>query len=147
MATPVQQPPQSGSGKRKGKAHYVPAKRARRCDGGGPRQLEPGLQGILITCNMNERRCVEEAYSLLNEYGEDMYGPEKVQAWGGRSAARALKKEGRLEGLLPLHACASFLGSVAAKGRGLAGVPGPSRWEILAPGAFLLIVHRSGFHL
>ncbi|XP_015101453.2 THUMP domain-containing protein 1 [Vicugna pacos] len=77
MATPLQQPPQPGGGKRKGKAQYVQAKRARRCEGGGPRQLEPGLQGILITCNMNERKCVEEAYSLLNEYGDDMYGPEK----------------------------------------------------------------------
>lgn len=77
MEAPVQQPPQPGGGKRKGKAQYVQAKRARRCDAGGPRQLEPGLQGILITCNMNERKCVEEAYSLLNEYGDDMYGPEK----------------------------------------------------------------------
>ncbi|XP_008059392.1 THUMP domain-containing protein 1 [Carlito syrichta] len=77
MAAPVQQPTQPGGGKRKGKAQYVLAKRARRCDAGGPRQLEPGLQGILITCNMNERKCVEEAYSLLNEYGDDMYGPEK----------------------------------------------------------------------
>lgn len=80
MSTPIQQPPQTSGGKRKGKAQYVQAKRARRCDGGGPRQLEPGLQGILITCNMNERKCVEEAYSLLNEYGDDMYGPEKVRA-------------------------------------------------------------------
>ncbi|KAM5227718.1 THUMP domain-containing protein 1 [Ctenodactylus gundi] len=78
MASPDQQPPQpGGGGKRKGKAQYVQAKRARRGDTGGPRQLEPGLQGILITCNMNERKCVEEAYSLLNEYGDDMYGPEK----------------------------------------------------------------------
>ncbi|XP_065780533.1 THUMP domain-containing protein 1 isoform X1 [Muntiacus reevesi] len=77
MAARIQQSPQPGGGKRKGKAQYVQAKRARRWDGGGPRQLEPGLQGILITCNMNERKCVEEAYSLLNEYGDDMYGPEK----------------------------------------------------------------------
>ncbi|XP_008571601.1 PREDICTED: THUMP domain-containing protein 1 [Galeopterus variegatus] len=77
MATPVQQPPQPGGGKRRGKVQYVQAKRARRCDAGGPRQLEPGLQGILITCNMNERKCVEEAYSLLSEYGDDLYGPEK----------------------------------------------------------------------
>ncbi|MBZ3875026.1 THUMP domain-containing protein 1 [Sciurus carolinensis] len=76
MAEPVQQPPQPSGGKRKGKAQYVQAKRARRGEA-GPRQLEPGLQGILITCNMNERKCVEEAYSLLNEYGDDMYGPEK----------------------------------------------------------------------
>ncbi|KAM8777570.1 LOW QUALITY PROTEIN: THUMP domain-containing protein 1 [Rhynchonycteris naso] len=83
MASPGQQSPQGGSGggggagKRKAKAQYVQAKRARRCEGGGPRQLEPGLQGILITCNMNERKCVEEAYSLLNEYGDALYGPEK----------------------------------------------------------------------
>ncbi|XP_042758912.1 THUMP domain-containing protein 1-like [Panthera leo] len=77
MVAPVQQPPQSSGGKRKGKARYVQAKRARRCDGGGPPQLEPGLQGILITCDTNERKCVEEAYSLLNEYGDDVYGPEK----------------------------------------------------------------------
>ncbi|XP_006892711.1 PREDICTED: THUMP domain-containing protein 1 [Elephantulus edwardii] len=77
MADSGQQPPRPESGKRKSKAVYVQAKRARRGDAGGPRQLEPGLQGILITCNMNERKCVEEAYSLLNEYGDDMYGPEK----------------------------------------------------------------------
>ncbi|KAL1774571.1 THUMP domain-containing protein 1 [Sigmodon hispidus] len=77
MAAPTQECPQPVGGKRKGKAQFLPAKRARRGDAGGPRQLEPGLQGILITCNMNERKCVEEAYSLLNEYGDDMYGPEK----------------------------------------------------------------------
>ncbi|KAK2488684.1 hypothetical protein MC885_018511, partial [Smutsia gigantea] len=102
MATPLQQPPQAGGGKRKGKAQYVQAKRARRSDGSGPRQLEPGLQGILITCNMNERKCVEEAYSLLNEYGDDLYGPEKFtdkdeQPSGsegeGDDVETALKKE------------------------------------------------------
>lgn len=77
MADCAQQPAQAGGGKRKNRAQYVQAKRARRCDGGGPRQLEPGLQGILITCNMNERKCVEEAYSLLNEYGDDIYVGQK----------------------------------------------------------------------
>ncbi|XP_069503272.1 THUMP domain-containing protein 1 [Ambystoma mexicanum] len=43
----------------------------------GARQLEAGMQGILITCNMNERKCVGEAYSLLNAYAEELYGPEK----------------------------------------------------------------------
>nr|XP_045010332.1 THUMP domain-containing protein 1-like [Jaculus jaculus] len=76
VASPAQRAPQPGGGKRKGKAQYVQAKRARRGDAGG-RQLEPGLQGVLITCNVNERKCVEEAYSLLNEYGDDLYGPEK----------------------------------------------------------------------
>ncbi|XP_044516235.1 THUMP domain-containing protein 1 [Gracilinanus agilis] len=78
MAAAAEQPTHTGGVKRRGKAQYVQAKRARRGGGGGgPRQLEPGLQGILITCNMNERKCVEEAYSLLNEYGDDLYGPEK----------------------------------------------------------------------
>lgn len=89
MATTAQQSPQPVGGKRKGKSQFLPAKRARRGDAGGPRQLEPGLQGILITCNMNERKCVEEAYSLLNEYGDDMYGPEKVRASGRTSRPRA----------------------------------------------------------
>ncbi|XP_019505456.1 PREDICTED: THUMP domain-containing protein 1 [Hipposideros armiger] len=102
MASPVQQPLQSGGSKRKGKAQYMQAKRARRCDGGGPRQLEPGLQGILITCNMNERKCVGEAYNLLNEYGDDLFGPEKFsdkdqQPSGSKGedddAEAALKKE------------------------------------------------------
>ncbi|NXG84553.1 THUM1 protein, partial [Stercorarius parasiticus] len=39
--------------------------------------LEAGMRGILITCNMNERKCVGEAYSLLGEYGDLLYGPEQ----------------------------------------------------------------------
>ncbi|KAK2097650.1 THUMP domain-containing protein 1 [Saguinus oedipus] len=99
MAAPAQQPTQPGGGKRKGKAQYVLAKRARRCDAGGPHQLEPGLQGILITCNMNERKCVEEAYSLLNEYGDDMYGPEKVPVLGLVGLLAGLAGGGRAGGL------------------------------------------------
>lgn len=44
----------------------------------GSRELEVGMQGILITCNMNERKCTAEAFNLLNEYAEKLYGPEKV---------------------------------------------------------------------
>ncbi|NWX95692.1 THUM1 protein, partial [Nothoprocta ornata] len=51
------------------------AARAKRARGG--RQLEAGMRGILITCNMNERKCVGEAYSLLGEYGDLLYGPEQ----------------------------------------------------------------------
>ncbi|KAM4632133.1 THUMP domain-containing protein 1 [Discoglossus pictus] len=61
-------------GRKRGKAQYVGnAKRQKGC-----RQLEVGMQGILITCNMNERKCVGEAYSLLNEYGDQLYGAEKL---------------------------------------------------------------------
>ncbi|KAH0631914.1 hypothetical protein JD844_019815 [Phrynosoma platyrhinos] len=61
--------------KRRSKGPFLPA--AKRSRPGGSRQLEPGMCGILITCNMNERKCVAEAYSLLGEYGEQLYGPEK----------------------------------------------------------------------
>lgn len=57
---------------------------AKRARPGGRCQLEAGMCGILITCNMNERKCVAEAYSLLGEYGEQLYGPEQVRP-GGRS--------------------------------------------------------------
>ncbi|KAM4698525.1 THUMP domain-containing protein 1 [Rhinophrynus dorsalis] len=61
-------------GKKRGKAQYCGnAKRRKRY-----RQLEVGMQGILITCNMNERKCVSEAYSLLNEYGDLLYGAEQL---------------------------------------------------------------------
>ncbi|XP_044130407.1 THUMP domain-containing protein 1 [Bufo gargarizans] len=60
-------------GKKRAKTQYVG--NAKRHKG---RQLEVGMQGILITCNMNERKCVAEAYSLLNEYGELLYGAEKL---------------------------------------------------------------------
>ncbi|XP_072125104.1 THUMP domain-containing protein 1 isoform X1 [Mobula birostris] len=43
----------------------------------GSRELEAGMQGLLITCNMNERKCTAEAYSLLYEYADQLYGPEK----------------------------------------------------------------------
>lgn len=36
------------------------------------------MEGILITCNMNERKCTAEAFNLLNEYADKLYGPEKV---------------------------------------------------------------------
>ncbi|RXN31762.1 THUMP domain-containing 1 [Labeo rohita] len=43
----------------------------------GSRELEVGAQGVLITCNMNARKCTSEAYSLLNEYADALYGPEQ----------------------------------------------------------------------
>nr|XP_040043445.1 THUMP domain-containing protein 1 [Gasterosteus aculeatus aculeatus] len=45
----------------------------------GCRELEVGMQGILITCNMNERKCTAEAFNLLNEYADELLGPEKLQ--------------------------------------------------------------------
>lgn len=44
----------------------------------GSRELEPGALGVLVTCNMNERKCTSEVFSLLNEYADALYGPEQV---------------------------------------------------------------------
>ncbi|KAG7222565.1 hypothetical protein INR49_016162 [Caranx melampygus] len=61
------------------------------------------MEGILITCNMNERKCTAEAFNLLNEYADKLYGPEKMQDDAGSSSEEeeaeeedvdvALKKE------------------------------------------------------
>ncbi|NXG56436.1 THUM1 protein, partial [Hemiprocne comata] len=68
--------PMAPARKRRPKGHLAAAGRAKRPRSGG-RQLEAGMRGILITCNMNERKCVGEAYSLLGEYGDLLYGPEQ----------------------------------------------------------------------
>ncbi|GCB73306.1 hypothetical protein scyTo_0002467 [Scyliorhinus torazame] len=65
----------------------------------GSRELEVGMQGLLITCNMNEKKCTAEAYSLLNEYADQLYGPEKFVEESNSEdeedddAETALKKE------------------------------------------------------
>ncbi|CAM4460550.1 unnamed protein product [Leuciscus chuanchicus] len=65
----------------------------------GSRELEVGAQGVLITCNMNERKCTSEAFSLLNEYADALYGPEQPtdclseDEEGDEDAEAALKKE------------------------------------------------------
>ncbi|KAJ0033130.1 hypothetical protein NQD34_000237 [Periophthalmus magnuspinnatus] len=51
----------------------------------GSRELEVGMQGVLITCNMNERKCTSEAFNLLSEYADVLYGPEKLQSTEGSS--------------------------------------------------------------
>nr|XP_020655235.1 THUMP domain-containing protein 1 [Pogona vitticeps] len=43
----------------------------------GPPGSWAPMAAVEITCNMNERKCVAEAYSLLGEYGELLYGPEQ----------------------------------------------------------------------
>uniref|UniRef100_A0A670ZJT4 THUMP domain-containing protein n=1 Tax=Pseudonaja textilis TaxID=8673 RepID=A0A670ZJT4_PSETE len=79
------------------KGQYLQA--AKRPRPAGRRQLEAGMCGILITCNMNERKCVAEAYSLLGEYGEQLYGPEQVSPGAGGEATEG---RGGLPGWLSL---------------------------------------------
>lgn len=41
--------------------------------------LECGMKGFLCTCNFREKDCVREAYNLLNEYADKLYGVETKQ--------------------------------------------------------------------
>ena len=38
------------------------------------------MKGFLITCNNREKEAVKEAYNLLNEYADKLYGPEQVMS-------------------------------------------------------------------
>lgn len=62
--------------RKRSKKRYVAGHQGKRWK--GSRELEVGMQGILITCNMNERKCTAEAFNLLNEYADKLYGLEKV---------------------------------------------------------------------
>lgn len=67
---------EASDAKKRSKKRYGAGHQSKRWK--GSRELEVGMQGILITCNMNERKCTAEAFNLLNEYAEKLYGPEKV---------------------------------------------------------------------
>ncbi|XP_058943579.2 THUMP domain-containing protein 1-like [Pocillopora verrucosa] len=54
------------------KAFYVGNKKKKR----GQELLAPGMKGVLVTCNERENLCVREAYNVLNEYADKLYGPE-----------------------------------------------------------------------
>uniref|UniRef100_T1JK63 THUMP domain-containing protein n=1 Tax=Strigamia maritima TaxID=126957 RepID=T1JK63_STRMM len=43
-------------------------------------ELTPGVRGFIVTCNNNkERNCIREAYDLLNEFADKLYGPESAE--------------------------------------------------------------------
>ncbi|XP_013117466.2 THUMP domain-containing protein 1 homolog [Stomoxys calcitrans] len=43
--------------------------------------LEAGHKGFIATCNFNEKDCVRECYNILNQYADDLYGPEDSTAF------------------------------------------------------------------
>ncbi|XP_048763245.1 THUMP domain-containing protein 1-like [Ostrea edulis] len=62
-------------GKKRPKSYYI------KCANKKPKRdvwkLEAGMRGFIITCNNNEKGAVREAYNILNEYADKLYGPEK----------------------------------------------------------------------
>ncbi|XP_061392792.1 THUMP domain-containing protein 1 homolog [Musca vetustissima] len=41
--------------------------------------LEVGHKGFLATCNFQEKDCVRECYNILNQYADELYGPETFE--------------------------------------------------------------------
>ncbi len=64
-----------GRGQKRKKGYYKQCanKKMRRKD------LDADMRGFLITCNMRESDARREAYSVLNEYADKLYGPEQVR--------------------------------------------------------------------
>ncbi len=66
-----------GKKRKRDKAYY--RKCAKKQKGSKPaHHLEPGLRGFLLTCNNREQEARRDAYSLLNEHANQLYGPEMV---------------------------------------------------------------------
>lgn len=42
--------------------------------------LEVGQCGFLATCNFREKDCIREAYNVLNQYADELYGPKDKDA-------------------------------------------------------------------
>lgn len=63
------------SSNRKRKRHYyINSSNSKKAK--GFEELKSGVKGFLITCGSDERRTTLEAYALLNEYADKLYGPE-----------------------------------------------------------------------
>lgn len=43
--------------------------------------LESGMKGFLCTCNFSEKECVRDAYKLLNEFADEIYGPDTTKVY------------------------------------------------------------------
>ncbi|XP_012342033.1 THUMP domain-containing protein 1 homolog [Apis florea] len=41
--------------------------------------LEPGMKGFLCTCNFSEKECVRDAYKILNEFADEIYGLDSIK--------------------------------------------------------------------
>ena len=74
MADTQQGAPQN-RGKKRPKSYYVRAKEGKRIRRDA--MLTVGMRGVLLTCNHGVKPCVKEAYNLLAEYADQLYGPEK----------------------------------------------------------------------
>lgn len=73
----------SGKGKKRPKSYYLKCAHKKVKKG---HSLDVNMKGFLVTCNGNEKQAVREMYNLLNEYGDKLYGQEKVSLINYRSS-------------------------------------------------------------
>lgn len=60
--------------------------------------LGPDMVGFMCTCNYNERDCVREAYNVLNEFADKLYGKESLDSTVTKSqpeSAESALEDGR----------------------------------------------------
>lgn len=48
--------------------------------------LEPGMKGFLCTCNFSEKECVRDAYKILNEFSDQIYGSDTAKEFDNENA-------------------------------------------------------------
>jgi len=87
--------PEGGKRKNK-KQYYIANKKAKRQS-----VLQEGMRGFLLTCNNREKEAVREAYNLLNEYREKLFGsPTEAATQDGASEDSGEDSEGDIEAAL-----------------------------------------------
>ncbi|XP_052067859.1 THUMP domain-containing protein 1-like [Mytilus californianus] len=64
-----------GRGKKRPKSYYLKCAHKKVQHGNS---LDTDMRGFLVTCNGNEKQAVREMYNLLNEYADNLYGPEET---------------------------------------------------------------------
>nr|XP_033340312.1 THUMP domain-containing protein 1 homolog [Megalopta genalis] len=55
--------------------------------------LEPGLVGFLCTCNFREKDCIRDAYELLNEFADEIYGSDIPKASNNDNTKTTVAKD------------------------------------------------------
>ena len=59
------------------KSYYIRCAKIQKKDKSG--LLTQNISGFLATCNNREKECVQEAYNILNEYADQIYGKEVLE--------------------------------------------------------------------
>ncbi|XP_076760014.1 THUMP domain-containing protein 1 homolog [Xylocopa sonorina] len=55
--------------------------------------LEPGMKGFLCTCNFSEKECVRDAYKILNEFADEIYGPDITKDTNNESKNESVREK------------------------------------------------------